>query len=62
LNLDQYNALVASLPLLEAALAEKKAQTVRPNYDADTSAAQTEKDADENEEVISKADEDEEEE
>jgi hypothetical protein len=62
LNLEQYNTLVASLPLLEAALAEKKAQTVRPDYDADTSAAQTEKDEDDDEEVVAKVDDDEEEE
>jgi hypothetical protein len=67
LNLEQYNALIASLPLLEAALAEKKAQAVRPDYDADPNAAKTEKDKEKDEdvpeeEVVTKVDDDEEEE
>jgi hypothetical protein len=43
LNLDQYNTLVAAMPLIEAALAEKKATAVRPDYDAAPAAATTSK-------------------
>ncbi|KAL5120736.1 hypothetical protein ACEQ8H_001215 [Pleosporales sp. CAS-2024a] len=34
LNLDQYNTLVAAMPLIEAALAEKNATVARPDYDS----------------------------
>ncbi|KAH7410060.1 transcriptional Coactivator p15-domain-containing protein [Phaeosphaeria sp. MPI-PUGE-AT-0046c] len=46
LNLEQYNTLIAALPLLEVALAEKKAQAARPDYEVDLSAAKATKDAD----------------
>ncbi|KAF1915970.1 transcriptional Coactivator p15-domain-containing protein [Ampelomyces quisqualis] len=39
LNLDQYNTLVAALPLIEVALAEKNVQAARPEYEADLSVA-----------------------
>jgi hypothetical protein len=59
LNLDQYNALVSSLPLIEAALAKKEVQAARPDYEADLGAAKTSKTADtegdEEEEAIEKA-------
>ncbi|OAL01166.1 PC4-domain-containing protein [Phaeosphaeriaceae sp. SRC1lsM3a] len=41
LNLDQYNALISALPLLEVALAQKKVQAARPGYDAGPSVAET---------------------
>jgi hypothetical protein len=44
LTIDQYNAFVAALPLIEAALAEKKVQVVRPDFGTDLSAAKTSKD------------------
>jgi len=43
LNLDQYNTLIAALPLIETALAEKKATAARPDYDAAPPAATTSK-------------------
>lgn len=46
MNLDQYNALIAALPLIEVALAEKKAQAARPDYEVDLNAAKISKDAD----------------
>lgn len=58
LNIDQYNTLLAAAPLIEAALAQKDVQVVRPDYEADLSApAKDSKDAD-TEGTISKADED----
>lgn len=44
MNLDQYNALVAALPLIEVALAEKKVQAARPDYEADVSDTKITKD------------------
>ena len=44
MNLDQYNALVAALPLIEVALAEKKVQAARPDYEADSGGAKITKD------------------
>ena len=41
LNIEQYNALVASLPLIESLLAKKGEETVRPDYDG-TAAAPSE--------------------
>lgn len=38
LTIDQYNALLASAPLIESALAKKDLQVVRPDYEADLSA------------------------
>ncbi|KAI4644370.1 hypothetical protein J4E93_006271 [Alternaria ventricosa] len=38
LTVDQYNALLASAPLIESALAKKDIQVVRPDYEADLSA------------------------
>ncbi|KAL6710461.1 hypothetical protein ACN47E_008509 [Coniothyrium glycines] len=35
LTIDQYNALLAAAPLIEAALAKKDIQVVRPDYEAD---------------------------
>ncbi|KAI4931606.1 hypothetical protein J4E85_004200 [Alternaria conjuncta] len=50
LTVDQYNALLASAPLIESALAKKDIQVVRPDYEADLSArTQDKKDGDEGE-------------
>ncbi|CAI9637604.1 unnamed protein product [Alternaria burnsii] len=38
LTIDQYNALLASAPLIESALAKKDIQVVRPDYGADLGA------------------------
>ncbi|KAH6864838.1 transcriptional Coactivator p15-domain-containing protein [Alternaria rosae] len=38
LTIDQYNALLASAPLIESVLAKKDLQVVRPDYEADLSA------------------------
>ncbi|KAG9190355.1 hypothetical protein G6011_08443 [Alternaria panax] len=53
LTVDQYNALLASAPLIESALAKKDIQVVRPDYEADLDAkTENEKEGvkDENEE------------
>lgn len=34
--MEQYNALLASAPLLESVLVKKEIQVARPNYEADT--------------------------
>ncbi|KAI4688473.1 hypothetical protein J4E81_008070 [Alternaria sp. BMP 2799] len=48
LTIDQYNALLASAPLIESALAKKDIQVVRPDYEADLSAkTEDKKDGDE---------------
>ncbi|KAH3969271.1 hypothetical protein HBI80_032990 [Parastagonospora nodorum] len=57
LNLDQYNTLVAALPLIEVALAEKKATAARPDYDAAPPATTTSKDEAEDEPLDASADE-----
>ena len=57
LTIDQYNALLASAPLIESALAKKDVQVVRPDYEADLSAKIEDKKAGDEEE----ADEDEDE-
>jgi hypothetical protein len=69
LTIDQYNTFVAALPLIEAALAERKVQVVRPNFDANLTASTTSKGqaGDEDDEVddneaVQKVDEEEEEE
>ncbi|KAI4611773.1 hypothetical protein J4E83_008024 [Alternaria metachromatica] len=50
LTIDQYNALLASAPLIESALAKKDIQVVRPDYEADLSAkAEDKKEGDEEE-------------
>ncbi|KAF2031019.1 PC4-domain-containing protein [Setomelanomma holmii] len=69
LNIDQYNTLLGSIPLIESALAEKDIQVARPDFDADlSSAVKTPKDKDERKDVdeveetaISKVDEEEDE-
>jgi hypothetical protein len=62
LTIDQYNAFVAALPLIEAALAEKKVQVVRPDFGTDLSAAKTSKDTGAGDEAVDKVDDEEEEE
>lgn len=37
--MEQYNALLASAPLLESVLVKKEIQVARPNYEADTEKA-----------------------
>jgi hypothetical protein len=54
--------LVASLPLLEAAFAEKKVQPTRPEYDAEPSAAKSGEDEDAEDGDVAKVDDDEDEE
>ncbi|KAH8696967.1 transcriptional Coactivator p15-domain-containing protein [Phaeosphaeriaceae sp. PMI808] len=46
LTIDQYNMLLAAAPLIEAELTKKNVQVVRPEYDADVSAANASKVAD----------------
>ena len=41
--MEQYNALLASAPLLESVLVKKEIQVARPNYEADTENAVTAK-------------------
>ncbi|KAH7091436.1 transcriptional Coactivator p15-domain-containing protein [Paraphoma chrysanthemicola] len=66
LNIDQYNALLASIPLIESILAEKEVEVVRPDYEANLNAtATTSKDTAESggvQEAGSKVDDDEDEE
>jgi hypothetical protein len=52
LTIDQYNALLASAPLIESALAKKDIQVVRPDYEGDLGAkiGEHEKEEEENEE------------
>ena len=51
LTIDQYNALLASAPLIESALAKKDIQVVRPDYEGDLGAkiGEHEKEEEENE-------------
>ncbi|KAI4931916.1 uncharacterized protein J4E92_003814 [Alternaria infectoria] len=64
LTVDQYNALLASAPLIESALAKKDIQVVRPDYEADLNAktedkmeATEDEDEEEEDETAKKADE-----
>lgn len=41
LTIEQYNTLLASVPLLESVLAQKIIEVVRPAYDAQSSAKET---------------------
>ncbi|KAH7081355.1 transcriptional Coactivator p15-domain-containing protein [Paraphoma chrysanthemicola] len=63
LNIEQYNALLASIPLIESMLTEKEVDVVRPDYEADLNAtATTSKDTAESGDVhdaVSKSDDDE---
>jgi hypothetical protein len=45
LTIDQYNTFLAALPLIEAALAERKVEVVRPDFDTNLSAVRAPKDA-----------------
>ena len=49
LNIEQYNALVASLPLIESLLAKKGEETVRPDYDGTAAAPKDTNEADDEE-------------
>ncbi|KAF1963731.1 PC4-domain-containing protein [Byssothecium circinans] len=42
LSMDQYNALVAAMPLIETVLVDKKEDVVRPDYDAPLATADAE--------------------
>ncbi|KAI4612072.1 hypothetical protein J4E80_007526 [Alternaria sp. BMP 0032] len=64
LTVDQYNALLASAPLIESALAKKDIQVVRPDYEADLNAktedkmeATEDEDEEKEDETAKKADE-----
>jgi hypothetical protein len=67
LNIEQYNALVAALPLLESLLTKKGEASVRPDYDGEAPAAAEAENDDEDEDedakpVVQDDDDDEEEE
>ncbi|KAF2647242.1 hypothetical protein K491DRAFT_723609 [Lophiostoma macrostomum CBS 122681] len=55
LNIEQYNALVAALPLLESILTKKGETSVRPDYDGEAPAsAEADDDVDEDDEEDAK--------